>query len=468
MPDATNVNRSTRRYRAESTAQGFVLDGGADRLRVRVNLLDACWQVVPEDPDVVGPVRCFGLFDLRRLIDWVAHLSFARWAPRPPTPPHWRLQAWAEAQARRSIAWVVANERQRLFATNVDPLILETQRAVFAACRHTAEIVQDPDFYVFADRHLLADIQRYRAAAVAANLFGENLRRHYTETFAPSSDKDSERGSSALAVFRVCQRLKSWRTLFSDTGRTYSALNVTLDKLPGGISPTLVTEHLAKTHLARPMLDRLELSVLLLSLERQPHQHHRVFQFASRREILTAMARVGHALRREFSPRRTIDLGAVVQYLCDYPEGHSGNIVGLANRSVRYHRLLAQQRNRPATVEADDQLLAIPPVPPPVRAGLRFLDTAGAVRNEGLMMGHCIASYVDRARTGQSYLFHYDHADEMASIEVNQQGQVTQACGPYNTANAAARQAKRLLGAWGRAFPRSNPVTSADDWAIPF
>ena len=269
-------------------------------------------------------------------------------------------------------------------------------------------------------------------------------------------------------MFRVCQRLKSWRSLFSDTDRTYSALNVTLDKLPGGVSPTLVCQQLAKVHLARPMLDRLALSVLLLSLERHPHHHHRVFQFASRRDILTAMARVGHALRRELSPRRTVDLGAFVQYLCDYPEGHSGNIVGLANRSVRYHRLLAQQRNRPAIVEVDDQPLAIPPVPPLARTGLRFLDTAGAVRNEGLLMGHCIASYVDRARTGQSFLFHYDHADEMASIEVNLQGRVTQACGPYNAANAAARKAKRLLGAWGRSFPRSNPVTSADGSDIPF
>ncbi|MFM7071511.1 MAG: hypothetical protein ACKO38_06915 [Planctomycetota bacterium] len=373
-----------------------------------------------------------------------------------------------EAQARRSIAWVVGNERQRLLATHVDPLVLQTQRAVFAACRHAAEIVQDPDFYVFADRHLLADIQRYRAAAVAVNLFGESLRRHYTETFAASSDKDSEGGSSALAMFRACQRLKSWRSLFSDTDRTYSALNVTLNKLPGGVSPTLVCQQLAKVHLARPMLDRLELSVLLLSMERQPHHHHRVFQFASRPEILTAMARVGHELRRVFSPRRTVDLGAFVQYLCDYPEGHSGNIVGLANRSVRYHRLLATQRHRSATIDTNDQPLAVPPVPLPSQTGLRFLDTAGAVRNEGLLMGHCIASNVDRACTGQSFLFHYDYAAEMASIEVNSQGRVTQAYGPYNTANTAARKAKRLLGAWGRTFSRSNALGEPVDRDIPF
>jgi len=466
--DATKDNLSEPRYRAEPTARGFVLDGGADRQRVRVNLLDTCWQVVPEDPDTVDSVSCFGLFELFRLIGWVTHLSLVRWAPRSPTPPHWRLKAWVKAQARRSIAWVVGKERQRLLATHVDPLVLQTQRAVFAACSHTAKIVQDPDFFVFADRHLLADIQRYRAAAIAVSVFGENLWCRYGGAFAASSDNNSADGSSSIAMFRACQRLESWRTLFSDTGRTYSALNVTLDKLPGGISPKLVAEQLSKTHLARPMLDRLELSVLLLSLERQPHQHHRVFQFASRPEILTAMARVGHALRRELSSRRTVDLGTFVQYLCDYPEGHSGNIVGLANRSVRYHRLLATQRHRSATLDTDDQPLAVPPVPLPSQTGLRFLDTAGAVRNEGLLMGHCIAGYVDRAYTGQSYLFHYDHGDEMASIEVNPQGRVTQAYGPYNSVNTAARKAKRLLGAWGRTFSRSNSMTSADGSDIGF
>lgn len=468
MTDATNENMSQPRYRAESTAQGFVLDGGVDRQRVRVNLLDTCWQVVPEDPDDVGPVRCFGLFDMRRLIDWVTHLSLVHWMPRSSAPPHWRLKAWVEAQARRSIAWAVGSERRRLLSTNVNPLVLKTQRAVFAACMHTTEIVQDPDFYVFADQHLLADIQRYRAAAMAVNLVGQDLWRHYPATFAASSDSDSDGGRSALAVFRACQRLEAWRTLFSDTGRTYSALNLTLDKLPGGVSPTLVTQQLAKTHLVRPMLDRLELSVLLLSLERQPHHHHRVFQFASRREILTAMARVGHALRRELSPRRTVDLGAFVQYLCDYPEGHSGNIVGLANRSVRYHRLLATQRHRSEAIDTDDYPLAVPPVPLPSQTGLRFLDTAGAVRLESQLMGHCIASYVDRARTGMSFLFHYDHSDEMASIEVDSRGRVAQAYGPYNTANTAARKAKRLLGAWGRTFPQSNPVPSFDGSDIPF
>jgi len=468
MTDVTNDNASERRYRAEPTANGFVLDGGADRQRVRVNLLDTCWQVVPEAPDEVGPVRCFGLFDMRRLINWVTHLSLIHWVPRSSAPPHWRLKAWVEAQSRRSIAWVVGSERQRLLSTNVDPLVLKTQRAVFAACMHTAEILQDSDFYLFADRHLLADIERYRAAAIAVNLLGEDLQRHYAATFTGSSDSDSNGGSRALAMFRTCQRLESWRTLFSDTGRTYSALNVTLDKLAGGMSPMLVSQQLSKTHLVRPMLDRLELSVLLLSLERQPHHHHRVFQFASRREILAAMVRVGHALRRELCPRRTVDMGTFLKYLCDYPEDHSGNIVGLANRSARYHRLLATQRNHLSVDQADDQPMAVPPVPLPSRTGLRFLDTAGAVRHEGMLMGHCIASYVDRARTGQSFLFHYDHAGEIASVGGDAWGRVIQACGPYNAANSAARKAKRLLGTWGRTFPRCSPVPFVVDSDIPF
>jgi hypothetical protein len=68
-------------------------------------------------------------------------------------------------------------------------------------------------------------------------------------------------------------------------------------------------------------------------------------------------------------------------------------------------------------------------------------------------MKHCIASYAERAVNGNCYLFHIEHGDETASIEVDYLGRVLQAQGPRNKRNAATRWGTRALRKWGGGFP---------------
>jgi hypothetical protein len=86
---------------------------------------------------------------------------------------------------------------------------------------------------------------------------------------------------------------------------------------------------------------------------------------------------------------------------------------------------------------------------------------------EGAKMGHCIARYASRALEGNSFLFHYDYKDEMASIEVDRSGYVRQSFGPRNITNSASEKARRLLTRWGRNFtPLPNHLPTYDD--VPF
>src|SRR5262249_25102478 len=156
-----------------------------------------------------------------------------------------------------------------------------TQCALFAACCTPGPLALCPEFYELADPYLLEDVVRYRACAVAVRHFGERLLEECT----PEPDCAYDYMPDALyeevetPVERVCPRLRRWRDLYSITGHSYRSLNQTLDDLPGGLSHHLIAG-LPGVHLERAVTDRVELAVLLLSLQGRNQFHQRVFHFA--------------------------------------------------------------------------------------------------------------------------------------------------------------------------------------------
>jgi hypothetical protein len=95
---------------------------------------------------------------------------------------------------------------------------------------------------------------------------------------------------------------------------------------------------------------------------------------------------------------------------------------------------------------------ARPPIPLPSTPGLRFLATAGDLVEEGVRMEHCVATYWPWARTGEAYLFHVEHRQEHATVQVDEMGRPVQWRGPGNKDNAAARWGYWALHDWGRGF----------------
>jgi hypothetical protein len=148
-------------------------------------------------------------------------------------------------------------------------------------------------------------------------------------------------------------------------------------------------------------------------------------------------------------------------FLMDYPGEHRGNIVGLAERSIRWHR---QQQVEEIEKTLDklggDRSTEAPPILVPEDLDILFLSNVKEVCEEGAKMNNCVASYAGRAARGQCYLFHVSHAGEEATVEVDWAGRVVQAAGPNNRMNAAARWGRRVLGRWGAAFPEGHEATT--------
>lgn len=445
-------------------AHGFTIEEGGLYNEVSVHLLDTCWKVTTRCDDGIGQMfRYFGLFCIYDLVSFIVESRLKRWQPAFGRIPARRIYGWKRKKTRCWVSKLVAEERQRLIA-RIDPLVLAIQKKSFATNRTTHGIFFDPRFYKKENHFLLDDIQRYRAAAMAVNCF----------TFLVT-EEDSEEECFGIRVSlhqpgldSVCDKLRSWRTLFSDTGKTYRALNQTLNHLPGNI-PLFILSRMRFTHLPRAFSNRAELVLFLATTPQSQYEdrpiNEPIFSQARHGEIKRAMALVGRALQTELSLRRTADISTMATYLKDYPEVHNGRLVGLAEASIRYHRELAENRVQEFT--AEDRPVAAPPIPLPEVEGLRFLGTTNEIIAEGAQMGHCIARYARSALEGNSFLFHYDYKDEMASIEVDRSGHVRQSFGPHNITNSASEKARRLLTRWGRNFPpHTNHSPSYDD--MPF
>jgi hypothetical protein len=454
------------RYRVFETGDGFLIDGGPGRAPVRVTHGGTCWLVEGGQTQTR-----FGLCQVVGVAAAAAALALAAWQPHPGSrAPEHVLRDWACRQAARAMAHLVAGQARRLLP-RTDPTVLAVQRAIFAATFGVGPLALDETFYRLATPYMLSDICNYRAAAIAArNLCEPWGASVFGRHAAGRGAEDGMECTCTLSVARAAEELKSWRGLFAPTGQPYTSLNRTLMNLPGGVSHHLVCK-LGRIHLERPVTDRVELAVLALSADYPHTVNQAVFQRADRGQVERALRRVAAAIRTPLTSRRTKDLRTLVGYLADCPERHEGNLGGLADRTIRWHRDTHARQIDELVAEHGDHPVALPPVPLPDQPGLRFLGRISDICLEGREMRHCIASYASKALAGECVLFHVEHRGEVASVEVDRRGRVLQAYGPGDCRNAAARWGERKLREWGRTFPAPAgvPAGAADaDDDIPF
>ena len=269
------------------------------------------------------------------------------------------------------------------------------------------------------------------------------------------------------------EKLINWRDLLSHSGKSYRSLDRTLMNLPGGIPAGYLSE-LCAIELPRPITDRVELLCLLgyrsvygRNTRYDTPNNTGVVIHAPREQILEAMSRVAAHTHNDLSPRRSKSYRFFSRFIADYPDFHSGNIIGLTEKAIDWHR--HQQQNEITEISeqlGEDTKTALPPIPLPDIPGITFLAKVGDVCSEGQDMRHCIASYARHAVDGYCYLFHIDLGGEVASLQVDSMGRVVQAHGPANKQNKAVIWGKQMLSRWGRQFPEDTRLNDND--GIPF
>lgn len=171
---------------------------------------------------------------------------------------------------------------------------------------------------------------------------------------------------------------------------------------------------------------------------------------------------VSHTRIGKVDFRKNMIYQNIVIFVSDYvrhQEGeHKGSLTGLMRKSIQWHR--EHRYAQLKSVFGDDKETAKPPLflmeATVSKKDIVFLDTVAAVRQEGVLMGHCVASYADRAVQGYCYLFHIEHCGEMATVEIApiyyamnkaQLPKLTlrQSHGPHNKPNKASKWAERFF-----------------------
>jgi hypothetical protein len=376
------------------------------------------------------------LVDYYELLELVSKSLMHKWEPRPsehyeergdPTIGRDRtLKNWAIARTKTALNGRVHEQWRRLLE-HVDPTVLSVHKRVFSTCFGYEEpmLMLQPEFY--RHRFLVDDVLRFRAAPVAMLLCDRIV------------DRDGQ-----------LDAMQNWRTLFAPNGESYRSLNKTLTDLPGNVPPKLLFR-LPDFVLPRPISQRLELIATILANSDRGLRHARIVSYAAAADIAEAVRRVSRHLRRDLSPRRWKDVEIALTFITDYPDRHQGRLLGLTERSIRWHRdCRGEEIERTISSLGHDARTAKPLISLPDTSGVRFLSTVGEICAEAAEMEHCIASYSDDAVRGQCYLFHIDYEGERASVEVTPSGRVRQAFGPRNSSNRATDWGRKVLGAWGR------------------
>jgi hypothetical protein len=348
---------------------------GEDRNTVFVAPTPTCLLVRYRDDHGGWYYRPYGFFDYYNLAADVASGLVLGWAP-PDGRSGWPgVRVWVRNRTGRAIGKCLHAFYKRCLDA-ADSTVLALQRAVFSTTFFTPSLVLNERLY--KEKYCVKDVTRYRAAAVAlANLDAFRALRRQSAYFSAQESLLASKEHEALETLalslgvelsvHVVQRrryqqdhlsvdvalemMEDWRGHFSPTGESYRSLDRTLMNLPGGV-PARLLAYLSQVYLERPVLSRSELAVLTLyekmQLHRESPRHNaRVFRYAREDRIARAARLVADHTRNPLNTRRTKDLQLLVGFLTDYPDEHRGNIVGLAEKSIRWHRREQQQALAP-------------------------------------------------------------------------------------------------------------------------
>ena len=483
-------------YRVIETSKGFSVEGGSDRVKVNISLKDAHWLL--EDELGMHQVK-FGFFEVTKLAKEAAKIILEYDVDKVIDPDIKHIDKHRSTFLLSKFLCKIVSIQLKRLKPKINPTILDVQRAIFTSSMGCGKLAMDSQFYTTASKYLLSDILKYRPAAVATRYLGEQLALDYFSVEDSDLDlADVEKGyhkffveacggaehqnefdrkhwrnyyqcvpyeqRTTLPFGRCVELLENWKLLYSPDRTSYTALNKTLMNCPA-VSPRLLLK-LREGFLSRPIFNRIELMVNLESAKLL--RHKKILSQSSEAEVLKALKLLRNATHNALSTRSANSISYLVGYINDYRADFQGRLVELVRRSVRWHREQALIKKENAMELYGNRPAAIPPIPLPEsneKLKVRFLDTVEAISIEGEKMMHCIATYIDKALSGDSYLFHIDHLEtgQVASVEVDRFGRVIQSRGPENFINTAAKQGESLLKEWGKKIFANHPGDIYDD-----
>lgn len=301
----------------------------------------------------------------------------------------------------------------------VPPEISHLARLMWSSVHTDAAILHRHEIYAEGCIHLYSDLKKYHACRLIAKAEEKRIDPHFSE----------ERH------LLLIESVKNWRQLYAENVTSPKAFNKTLDTLPHALSFHDISS-LANVHLVEPISSRLHMIAVLCGAD---HFHW----FMHERLVLQAddamLKAAGDLVEYRVSARsKTAHVRNLITFVLDYPAPFGGDFLGLARRSLEWHRENYIHEDVRLPFDAPLPLLNLDYTALEAQ-GVKPLRMVGDVVREGEWMHHCVGSYARRAYLGHSFLFHVEHKEDKATIELDAQGRVQQAYGPRNTINTACK-----------------------------
>lgn len=413
--------------------------------------------------DSIINANFFSYFSYYDLIDCIVSLlTSRREIKKEGKEENWlrdnKIRSWAEKQTAKAINCLFHSTylKEREITSKIFPDKYELQKKFFSYTLR--EIGRETLGILDHTPYLIQDLTKYRSCASFFACFDQ---------FYLMSDNNLEEQLERTlynSTMNLFQFEKDWRRMIFGS-EPNKFMNLTLDNYPGGIPPKVIKNGLRGLRLDRAITDRIEMmgtmainNRVAILYAREKSIFSNLIHKSTRNDYLRAMELWVNSQQviPEIPKRIKYNhLTEMCAFALDFPEDHNGNIYGLMEKSIQWHRDIHIRRleeEKKRIEELKYQRAAKPPIaiPKTNNAEIKFLEKYEDFLHEGEEMQHCIGAYFGRATDGYGYYFHVEYKGEKATVEVNPfDGSVYQAYGPHNKKNAATSFAVRLFSKWG-------------------
>jgi hypothetical protein len=428
------VREQEHNYEVEEISNGFRIIPRDENRRTIIYTLDnyGFWSGPNTHTDLP-------LYGFRKLIDSVVNDIYFDWKS-PKNVGGYKVKTKIRIWAMKKTGKVINHRLYEVWKNSInsiDPIFSEVHKKMFSISCGKGNWDSVRNLLKSNNKYLIQDVLKYRAAGISV-------------LWSYIFDEDD------------------WMLKYSCNRTKYTSLNKTLMNLPGNIPAHLLFNGLHNFYLPEPATTRIRLlAYLMLCGEgRADIENRQVILKSSDDDIRTAIRLIWEQFPNKNTGKFISAQGimSALGLMRDYVGSWNNiDIIGLAKRSIEYHRnenlrreLQRQQWERQALVRKEEMerikeaSTTKPRLKLPDDEHIKFLDSFKEVVKEGELMHHCIGSYAEKAVRGDSYLFHVDYDGDKASVEVSPKGYVQQAYGPHNIKNKATDYGFRELNKWAK------------------
>jgi hypothetical protein len=379
--------------------------------------------------------------------------------------PWFGAKDWSKDRVKKVLAKRIATHWRTILEDTYPKWFLDLHKRIFAVTYRIPS--QDLSRWLIMKHihhpYLYSDVMNYRAAAHAMLLGGHDDRRTESLFIVVGSNK----------LVHISDMMQQWTAAYDIDHVLNRSKRRTIMNLPAHISTSMLC-YFSGLQLDRPLYTKQEVTWACALAKRFTHMprvmENKAILHPTSADLNNAIRRYAIMSGEPMSINATKSYDNLAQYIAD--AGHRdlmmyrsyGTFVDATTVTSLFktaeeihkeiHRGMHQQDTERMTRRLGlpaETMTKLPPIPLPQHASITFLDTVGAVIEEGQLMEHCISSYARSAAEGSLFVFHIEHQEEMATGVVSRTAWATHAAqchGPRNKANKASKFGQRVLNLW--------------------